>query len=382
MMCFGEPMRSGHSRRSRGLGLLIWKLALVAALSVAAPDARAGSPAKWHPGHYVFVGHGKIGPEHLAQHFRGVQKCYAWNLLEPEHGRYDFSAVRSDLALLQRHGKRLVLQLQYKAFGKDGCYAPAYLRGPGYGGGVYRASSGSLNPVLWNAKVGERMDALSAALGRELDREPVLEAVVLPETAPSANLAKSPQDGVEAYTPIGYMEALKQRMLAVRRAFPNTVVIQYANYPPDLLEQLTDYMKEIGVGLGGPDVYPRPDGVSDPKKGVYRLYPKMSGVVPLGAAVQSPDYSVANKKRTAAFDRGHDRNSVAVTPEEETPIPVREHLRLAQEKLKLNYLFWAAHPKGCLDNVKRMLAEPDLAKDPAGGLDGRCPPRAFLGPAK
>lgn len=381
MIIFGAPVRSGHGPRSLGAGLPIWKLSLVAALAVAATAARAGSPAKWHPGHYVFVGHGNIEPEHLSAHFRGVQKCYAWNLLEPEYGRHDFSAVRADLALLHKHGKRLVLQLQYKAFGKERCYAPAYLRGPEYGGGVYRASSGSLNPVLWNAKVGERMDALSEALGRELDREPALEAVVLPETAPSANLTKSPQDGVETYTPAGYMGALQQRMLAVRRAFPNTVVIQYANYPPDLLEQLTDYMKEIGVGLGGPDVYPRPDGVSDPKKGVYRLYPKMSGVVPLGAAVQSPDYSVANKKRTAAFDRGHDRNSVAVTPEEEMPIPVREHLRLAQEKLKLNYLFWAVHPKGCFDNVKRMLAEPDLAKDPAGGLDGRCPQKAFLRPA-
>lgn len=353
-------------------------LAIGAVFCLVTTGYGTGPSTKWHPGHYVFVGHGQIGPEHILGHFRGVQKCYAWDMLEPGPGRYDFSSVRADLALLQKHGKQLVLQLQYKAFGKDRCYVPADIRGPEFGGGVYRASSGSFNPVLWNAKVGERMDALSAALGSALDREPALEAVVLPETAPSANLIESPQDGVEAYTPAGYMDALQQRMLAVRRAFPNTVVIQYANYPPDLLEQLTDYMKEIGVGLGGPDVYPRPDGVSDPKKGVYRLYPKMSGVVPLGAAVQSPDYSVANKKRTAAFDRGQDRMGVVVTPEEEIPIPVREHLKLAQEKLKLNYLFWAAHPKECVENVKRLLAEPDLADDPTGGLDARCPPKAFL----
>jgi hypothetical protein len=137
-------------------------------------------------------------------------------------------------------------------------------------------------------------------------------------------------------------------------------------------------MKEIGVGLGGPDVYPRPSGLSDPKRGVYRLYKPLSGTVPLGAAVQSPDYSVAFWKRTAAFNRGEDRDRVAVTREEEQPIPVREHLKLAQDTLKLNYIFWSAYPQACLENVKRMLVQPDLVGDPAGGLDATCPKKAFL----
>lgn len=333
---------------------------------------------KWHPGHYVFVNAGKIGPEHILDHFRGVQKCYSWRLLEPEEGRYDFSAIRADLDFLRKHNKQLVLQMQYKAFGKDRTMSPAYLKGPEYGGGVYRASSGSFNPVQWNAKVAARMDALFAALGRALDGDPNLEAVVLPETAPSANLAKFPQPGVEPYTDELLYESLKGRMKVMRDAFPRTSVIQYANFPQRLLDQLTDYMKEIGVGLGGPDVYPRPDAVSDPKKGVYRLYPKMSGAVPLGAAVQSPDYSVAQKKRTAAFDRGLDRDSVKVNREDEIPFSPREHLRLAREGLKLNYLFWSVSPGHCFENVKRMLAEPDLSGDPAGGLDTRLPTKAFL----
>lgn len=112
--------------------------------------------------------------------------------------------------------------------------------------------------------------------------------------------------------------------------------------------------------------------------GKHRLYPKMSGVVPLGAAVQSPDYSVANKLRTAAFDRVADRASVKVTPQDEMPIPVEEHLKLAQEKLKLNYLFWSLSPRRCFENVKTLLAKPELASDPAGGLDTRLPTKAFL----
>lgn len=356
--------------------------AFVAPLAASDPKVAPIASGKWHPGHYIFVGHGEIRDELLRlPHFRGIQRCYSWAKLEPERGRYDFSAIRQDLARLQKHDRQLVVQIQYKAFGKDQSCAPAYLRGPEYGGGVYRASSGSWNPVSWNEQVSERMEALFAALGREFDQHPGVEAAVLPETAPSAQLDKSPQPGVEKFTTERYVASLKQHMLALRRAFPHTAVIQYANFPQSALPELTSYMKEIGVGLGGPDVYPRPSSLSDPEKGIYRLYAPLAGAVPLGAAVQSPDYSEANWKRTAAFNRGQKRDSVPVTAEEEKPIPVREHLRLAQERLKLNYLFWSANPRECLANVATTLAEPDLAGDAAGGLDARVPTKVFVAPA-
>lgn len=352
---------------------------MLAGSGVAAPATGSAPAAKWHPGHYVFVGHGDIRAEHIRDHFRGIQRCYSWREMEPALGKYDFSDIRDDLALLRPHKKQLVIQIQYKAFGKGRRHVPEYIGGSEYGGGVYLAGSGSYDPVLWNANVGKRLDALFDALGREFDKGPGVEAAVLPETSPSANLEKAPQPGVEAYTTADYVAALKARMLALRRAFPNTVVIQYANFPQAALPDLTSYMKEIGVGLGGPDVYPRPSNLSDPKRGIYRLYPNLAGSVPLGAAVQSPDYSVANWKRTAAFNRGQDRDSVEVTAEEEIPIPPREFLDLARQKLHLNYLFWSSSPRPCFENVARFLAGPDLSDDPAGGLDSKCPPGAFLG---
>ncbi len=351
-------------------------LACTATVGLAA-EGDEPSTVKWHPGHYVFVGHSAIGPEHIHDGFRGVQKCYAWKLLEPAPGQFDFSAIKNDLVFLGKHGKRLVIQVQYKAFGKGARHVPDYLRGPEFGGGVYRANSGSFDPVIWNAGVGERMDSLFAALGRDLDREPALEAIVLPETAPSADLVRRPQEGIDPYTPAIYVQALKDRMTALKKAFPHTAVIQYANFPQNMLPELTDFMKDIGVGLGGPDVYPRPSNLGDSERGVYRLYAKMAGVVPLGAAVQSPDYSVAAWKRTAAFNRGEDRSRAAVAPDEEIPIPVREHLKLAKETLQLNYLFWSVHPRANFENVIRLLAEPDLAGDPAGGLQSQLPTKAF-----
>jgi hypothetical protein len=324
------------------------------------------------------VGQAPINPALLSAQLRGVQRMYAWSDLEPAAGQYDFSSIRADLAQLARLGKQLVLQIQYKAFGHGERRVPSYVQGAPYGGGVYKASSGAWNPVIWNAHVGARMDALFDALGREFDAEPGVEAVVLPETSPSATLGMRPQAGVDAYSQSVYVAALKERMVALRGAFPLTVVIQYANYPVSALDELAALMRVRGVGLGGPDVYPRPSGLADPRTGVYRLYSELSGVVPLGAAVQGPNYSVAAKKRAAAFDSGLDRNSVVTTPEEEAPIPVRDHLRLARETLKLNYLFWSAYPRANFERVKQMLAEPDLAIDPAGGLVSTLPSKAFL----
>jgi hypothetical protein len=89
-------------------------------------------------------------------------------------------------------------------------------------------------------------------------------------------------------------------MLALRRAFPGTAVIQYANFPQSALPDLIAYMKQIGVGLGGPDVYPRPSNLSDPEN-----LSALCGARRHGAARrrgQSPGYSVA-ARATAAFNR-------------------------------------------------------------------------------
>lgn len=356
-------------------------LLLFVVVSTAALRAAVSPIVKWHPGHYVFVAGSKLTTEVLTlPHFRGVQKIYTWRQFEPEKGRYDFSELRADLALARKHRRQLVMQFTHKSFSKGQRSVPDYLTGPEYGGGVYVTVKGALNPVLWNRNVAERLDAVIIALGREFDRDPELEAVNLPESAPNAYLDKTPQAGIETYTEEVYFEALKRQMTTLRRAFPSTVVIQYTNFPPKLLVALTDYEREIGVGMGGPDVYPRPDAINDPERGVVRLYAKLAGTVPLGAAVQQSNYAVAYKKR-ATLSRGQTTERgqpIVITPEDEIPIPVREHLKLAQETLKLNYLFWANQPRKDFEAVKIMLAEPDLANDPAGGLETKLPPKAFL----
>ncbi len=318
------------------------------------------STPKWHPGHYAFVGTAPIQERYLPGVMRGVQRMYAWSDLEPREGEYDFAAIQSDIRRLSSMGKQLVVQLQYKSFRPGERRVPQYIVGADYGGGVYQTKTGAWNPVLWNLRVGERMDKLYFALAQVFDIDPRLEAIVLPETAPSAALIMQPQPGVERYSLPIYIDALKARMSALRKAFVQTVVIQYVNYPVAILAELTAFMRDHGIGLGGPDVYPRPLDPSQQTLEAYRYYPALSSIVPLGAAVQASNYTVAAKKRSAATARGRDSASVETTEQEEQPISIEEFIQFAKRNLRLNYLFWSVFPGV---NYERVVAALSLRAD-------------------
>src|SRR5215470_6714190 len=70
--------------------------------------------------HYVFFGRDR---ERIAEAsfletkaFEGAQLKYTWKELEPQKDRYDFSAIRKDLAFLTSKGKKLFIQLQEVSF--------------------------------------------------------------------------------------------------------------------------------------------------------------------------------------------------------------------------------------------------------------------------
>ena len=340
-----------HSRHFPS-SLLFAVLALAVSASGQAPEV------KWHPGHYAFVQFGMLDERHLYKNFRGIQKTYSWSTLEPEKDRYDFSAIRADLAFLGKHDRRLVIQVQTKTFGSGQNYCPAYLSGADYGGGVYRTRWGSFNPIIWNDAVNGRLNALYTQLGKELDREPFLEAVVIPESATTFENADREK---LHYTAESYTRAVEAGMKTMRAAFPTTVVIQYVNMPPESIQALADYSKAHGVGFGGPDIYPSDPVLTNPQRGVYRLYGPLSGVVPLGAAVQQNDYT-----QKTAFRGGGGET------------PVKEIYEFGRDTLRLNYIFWGTRA-GYFDKVQAMLASPDFPKAPAGGLNG-ARPKSFAEP--
>jgi hypothetical protein len=312
----------------------------------------AAGDIKWHPGHYAFVQSNPLNETYLYKHFQGIQKCYDWRTLEPEKDRYEFAAIRSDLAFLGKHNKRLVIQIQTKAFGPGQNCCPAYISGPDYGGGLYKTRWGSFNPMIWDKRVNQRLIALYKQLGKQLDREPYLEAVVIPETAVTGDVTGQ---GDPPYTVEGYTRSVEDGMQALKDAFPHTVVIQYINMPLEVLDPLSAYAKTHAIGLGGPDIYPFDPLLNDPQKGVYRLYAPLSGIVPLGAAVQQNDYS-----QKAAF-RG--------PPGAPT---VKEIYEFGRDKLHLNYIFWGVR-KDYFEKVQAMMDDPAFPQDAAGGLSTELP---------
>jgi hypothetical protein len=335
--------------------LLVFLILSATWLRAAEPSTTTGAAAKdvkWHPGHYAFVQSAPLGEEHIYKNFRGIQKMYTWRSLEPEKGRYDFTAIRADLAFLAKHDRRLIIQIQTKTFGAGQNYCPAYVTGSDYGGGVYQTRWGSFNPIIWNDQVNARLNALYQQLGKEFDREPFLEAVVIPESATTFDPAT--QSAI-AYTPDKYTRSVEAGMQALKEAFPRTVVMQYVNMPPESIQPLAEYAKTQRIGFGGPDIYPSDPQLNDSQRGVYRLYAPLSGVVPLGAAVQQNDYT-----QRAAF-RG---------PPGETP--VKEIYEFGRDKLHLNYIFWGTR-RGYFEKVQALLDDPAFPKDPAGGLDARYP---------
>jgi hypothetical protein len=150
-------------------------------------------------------------------------------------------------------------------------------------------------------------------------------------------------------------------MQAARDAFPHTVVIQYANFPQEILQELAEYARAHGIGFGGPDIFIQDARLNDPQKGAYRWYGSLSGIVPLGTAVQPEDYTV--KMWRGPID----------------PPPVKELYEFGRDSLHLNYMFWCTR-EGYFEKVQAMMEDPSFPKDLAGGLDATRP-KNVVGPA-
>lgn len=329
--------------------------------SLASGKQAPRASVKWHPGHYVLIPlHEDLAKSSVIAELekypilRGVQKRYSWAVLEPFEGRYDFSLVKRDLEIVRRIGKRLVIQIQAKSAFDSDVMVPNYLRAEKYDGGIFHKRAGGYNLALWNNAVRDRAVALVHAMGVALNDDPALEAVNWDETA--INVPSQP-------FPVGFgerrfIENLLAIDLAMKDAFPNTVVIQYANYPINQLPRIVEFMKNHGVGLGGPDVFLGDAGLL---QGVYLRYPELSGVVPLAPAVQWENYN-------ARYNHGPF-----------APQSIGEIYDFARNRLKANYIFWLRRQATRDDatdywgRVVDFLTNKLEFRDPAGGLRSSCP---------
>ncbi len=261
--------------------------------------------------------------------FKGAQIMYSWRDFEPEKGKYDFTILKEDYEYLKSYNKKLFIQIQDVTFNPKYKAVPDYLLNVEYDSGVVMQynddkSLGGWVAKRWNKKVRKQFQLLIEALGDKFDGK--IEGINLQETAIEV---KDP-----SFSELEYVNALKENMLALKKSFPKSTTMIYANFIPGewlpgndkgYLRGIYQYGEKIGVGLGGPDLMVKRKGQLN-----HTLAMMHEGhyTVPLGIAVQDGNYigetgDINDEKKKNAH------NNI---------VPLLH--AFAKDFLKINYMFW------------------------------------------
>lgn len=313
-------------------------VSLVQPLNQVVMTSRAAEPAsvvtakRVH--HYVYFGmvRGELKNAKSfleMKEFEGAQVAYSWRQLEQGKDNYDFSLIHEDLAFLKAHGKKLWIQFSDVTFSPERINVPKYLlNDPKYNGGAdkqYKShDNNDENPEhegwmarRWDPAVQERLHKLFAALGKEFDGRIV--GINLAES--SVGVGRTGKLWPKGFTPEIYRDAVITNMKALKRAFPKSIAMVYANFMPGgrpPLEAVYKAARESNIAVGGPDLMPfRPFQ----RANSYPLIRESAGKVPTGLAVQDGNYSDVNRETGKRAD-------------------IAELLKFGSEQLKLDYIFW------------------------------------------
>lgn len=315
---------------------------LAALLLVTAIPALAQERPPSNPQHFIYFGRDRERikePAFLTNPaIAGAQLRYSWRELEPARDQYALQPVLDDIVILAAHGKRLFIQIQDVTFSET-LPVPEYLRSDEFNGGAERkwesgASGARFDGWVarrWDPQVRRRFAKLLDTLGRATDER--IAGINLPETAIGFDNGGAPPRG---YSPVEYVAGIKAAMSEARRAFPRSVVIQYANFMPGDAPPSTPYLREvyahaaaIGVGVGGPDILP------------FRRFQRMNSLplisgrpanLPAGMAVQ-------------------DGNLRDTNPATQRRVTVAELYKIAVVELHLDYVFWGTEEPFYTDEI-------------------------------
>jgi len=269
--------------------------------------------------------------------FKGAQIMYSWKDLEPQKGLYDFSKLKEDYEYLKKHQKKLFIQLQDVTFNPKYKAIPVYLLSAEYDGGAVLQYDDNGKPEgwvakRWNEKVRARFALLLTALGKEFDGK--IEGINLQETSIGVS-----QKTDSNFSELTYVAGLKANMLALKKAFPVSITMIYANFIPGewlpwedkgYLRGIYQYGEEIGVGLGAPDLMVTRKGqLNNP----LALMHEGNYTVPIGIAVQDGNY-VGKTGADLDYNENKDKGDNA----RKNIVPLLHGF--AKDFLRVSYLFW------------------------------------------
>jgi len=287
--------------------------------------------------HYVFFGmdREKINDKLFLDTpaFEGAQVSYSWNQLEQGKDNYDFSMIREDLAFLTSHHKKLWIELTEASFSEKYIFVPRYLRqDPQYNGGAdrqYRITGDDEEhaPILgwvarrWDPAVRERFQKLLFELGKEFDGR--IAGINFEET--SFEIGESGRLFPKGFSFEAYRDGVIANMKALKRAFPKSIAMEYANFMPGEWRNSKGYMEAVykaaqdaKVGVGGPDLFPYQPGQMNNS---YHFIRDAAAIVPVGIAFQ-------------------DGNQAYINPITGKRVTVPEVIDFAKDYLRADYIFW------------------------------------------
>ena len=261
--------------------------------------------------------------------------------MSPGKGEYDFSKIEEDYQYLKQYGKKLFVQLQDATFDPKYKAIPQYLLSEAYEGGAvlqYNDEGQAEGWVAkrWTPKVRERFSLLLLALGSKYDGK--IEGINLQETSIGVSTSTDP-----SFSEQKYVEGLKANMLALKKAFPRSSTLLYANFIPGewlpwedkgYLRGIYQYGEEIGVGLGGPDLMVQRRGQLNH---ALRLMHEGNYTVPIGIAIQDGNYigkTGADSDYNEYTDQGDESH--------QNLVPLLH--AFAKDFLRVNYMFWVNQP--------------------------------------
>jgi hypothetical protein len=308
----------------------MWRLLTVVAVLFCVEQVTA-KPIR----HYVFFNLDRVrikDPEFLRDPaFEGAQIKYTWRQLEPSKDHYDFTAIREDVAVLSAHKKKLFIQLQDASFHESIVNVPEYLcQDSRYHGGADREVGDEAKGIRggwvarrWDAAVRRRFHKMLTALGREFDGH--IEGINLSETA--TDFGETGRLFPAGYSHCAYRDGILANMTALKRAFPRSVTMIYANFMPGewlpgddkgYLRSVYAHARSLGIAVGGPDLLPYRRGQMNHS---YKMIRDSAGTVLTGIAVQEGNYSHTN-------------------PTTHSRVTLAELFEFARDYLNVDYLFW------------------------------------------
>ncbi len=273
----------------------------------------------------------------MVQRIVGAQIMYSWRQIERSRGEYDFSIIHDDYTYLLLHDKKLFIQFQDVTFDTNFKAIPDYLMTEEFDQGCTMSynDNGFADGWIakrWNPQVQHRFALLMNALGKEFDGK--IEGINLQESAIGVD-----SDIDATFTPLRYSECLKENMLALKKAFPKSTTMQYANFMPGewlpwedngYLRSIYQYGQEIGVGLGGPDLMVQRKGQLNH---TIAMMHENEYTVPLGIAIQDGNYI----GKTGA-DQDYAELSDNGVVDRENLVPLLH--AFAKDFLHVSYMFW------------------------------------------